>query len=111
MDRPSEWELKPYLRSDVECDEKKIKTKPEATSLTLSIFPVRVIPVCMEMPALSLSLGRAGRKPGGLKGAVGSIPLDPGMRVGFDQPREKNVHICLSLHGKWPIIIFFSLPP
>lgn len=28
--------------------------------------------------------------------------------LGLEQPREKNVNICLSLHGKWPIIIFFS---
>lgn len=45
-----------------------------------------------------------------LNGAASSIPPDPGTRVGFDQPREKNVNICLSPHGKWPIIIFF-LPP
>lgn len=46
-----------------------------------------------------------------LNGADGSIPPDLGARVGFDQPREKNVNICLPLHGKRPIIIFSSASP
>jgi len=101
---PFESESKSYLRSDLECDKKKIK-QSEAMSLTLSIFSACVVPVCRNAGPVTPA---SRQKAACLNGAAGSIPPDPGMRVGFDQPREKNVNICLSLHGKWPIIIFFS---
>lgn len=101
---PFELESKPYLRSNLECDEKKKKTS-RRQSLSPSLFSLRglYLFVCKYRPRHSgegaeICLPEWGRR---------QHSSGPGARVGFDQPREKNVNICLSLHGKWPIIIFF----
>lgn len=102
---PFESELKPHLRSDLECDEKKKKQARGNLSHPLHFL-------CVGRTCLYANAGpvtpESRQKAACLNGAAGSIPPDPGTRVGFDQPREKNVNICLSPHGKWPIINFFS---
>lgn len=99
---PFELELKSYFRSDLECDKNREKTN-QRQSLSPSQFSLRRL---YHANAGSVTLD-SGQRAACLNGAASSIPPDLGMKVGFDQPREKNVNICLSLHGQWPIIIFF----
>lgn len=97
-----ELEWKPYFRSDLQCDKNKWKKTQKQQirgnfSHPLNFLRPNAGPVTLE----------SWQKAACLNGAANSIPPDLGMRVGFNQPREKNVNICLSLHGQWPIIIFF----